>query len=62
MTRSRIWLLSGKPDGQVILPGIAALQSIMKECHPDRTNEEANEFCALLNEIYEVRGGHLDRC
>lgn len=29
-------------------------QGMMKACHPDRNNVEANEFCALLNEIYEV--------
>jgi DnaJ-class molecular chaperone len=33
-----------------------AYYSIMRDCHPDQSgdNEEANEFCKMLNEIYEV--------
>ncbi|GFH19707.1 uncharacterized protein HaLaN_16704 [Haematococcus lacustris] len=30
-----------------------AYLGLIKECHPDRSNFEANEFCALLNDIYE---------
>ncbi|KAL6752535.1 hypothetical protein V8C86DRAFT_2752372 [Haematococcus lacustris] len=31
-----------------------AYLGLIKECHPDRSNFEANEFCALLNDIYET--------
>ena len=34
-----------------------AYYSIMRDCHPDQSgdNEEANEFCKMLNDIYEAR-------
>ena len=34
-----------------------AYYSIMRDCHPDNLggdNNEATEFCKMLNEIYEV--------
>ena len=34
-----------------------AYYSIMRDCHPDQSgedNDEATEFCKMLNEIYEV--------
>lgn len=40
--------------GQSMVNSPCAHQGMMKECHPDRSNVEANEFCALLNEVYEV--------
>ena len=35
-----------------------------RSCHPDRSgDDESTEFCALLNEIYDVRGhGQLASC
>ena len=37
-----------------------AYYSIMKDCHPDQSggeDDEATEFCKMLNEIYEVGDG-----
>ena len=36
-----------------------AYYSIMRDCHPDQSggDDEATEFCKMLNEIYEVEGG-----
>ncbi len=35
-----------------------AYYGMMRECHPDRSqDEDATEFCILLNEIYQVSSG-----
>lgn len=53
--RSRHASLPQSPlaDGKEIK---AAYYRMVRTCHPDRTgDDEATDFCAMLNEVYEVR-------
>ncbi len=40
----------------------AAYYGMMRECHPDRSQDDSStEFCVLLNDIYEARGSGAGR-